>query len=40
MADDKAVYAFVPEMIRFYLSEEPALAQVDTLVCARPGDQA
>jgi uncharacterized circularly permuted ATP-grasp superfamily protein len=40
VADDKAVYAFVPDMIRFYLSEEPLLAQVDTLVCARPKDQA
>jgi uncharacterized circularly permuted ATP-grasp superfamily protein len=40
VADDKAVYALVPEMIRFYLSEEPLLAQVDTFVCARPGDQA
>jgi uncharacterized circularly permuted ATP-grasp superfamily protein len=40
VADDKAVYAFVPDMIRFYLSEEPLLAQVDTFVCARPEDQA
>ena len=40
VADDKAVYALVPEMIRFYLSEEPLLAQVDTYVCARPGDKA
>jgi uncharacterized circularly permuted ATP-grasp superfamily protein len=40
VADDKAVYAFVPDMIRFYLSEEPVLAQVDTFVCARPRDQA
>jgi uncharacterized circularly permuted ATP-grasp superfamily protein len=30
VADDKAVYAFVPEMIRFYLSEEPILANVPT----------
>ncbi len=39
VADDKAVYAFVPEMIRFYLSEEPALEQVPTWVCARPEDR-
>lgn len=38
VADDKAVYAFVPDMIRFYLSEEPILAQVHTFVCARPDD--
>ena len=40
VADDKAVYAFVPDMIRFYLAEEPLLAQVPTYVCARPEDQA
>jgi uncharacterized circularly permuted ATP-grasp superfamily protein len=40
VADDKAVYAFVPDMIRYYLSEEPILAQVDTFVCARPEDRA
>jgi uncharacterized circularly permuted ATP-grasp superfamily protein len=39
VADDKAVYAFVPDMIRFYLSEEPLLAQVPTFVCARRADQ-
>lgn len=40
VADDKAVYAFVPEMIRFYLSEEPLLEQVPTFVCARDDDRA
>ncbi|HYE74051.1 MAG TPA: circularly permuted type 2 ATP-grasp protein [Blastocatellia bacterium] len=30
VADDKAVYAFVPEMIRFYLGEEPILKNVPT----------
>jgi uncharacterized circularly permuted ATP-grasp superfamily protein len=40
VADDKAVYAFVPEMIRFYLSEEPILDQVPTYVCARDEDRA
>ena len=38
VADDKAVYAFVPEMIRYYLGEEPILAQVPTYVCAREDD--
>lgn len=33
VADDKAVYAYVPEIIRFYLSEEPILANVPTHVC-------
>ncbi len=40
VADDKAVYAFVPEMIRFYLGEEPILEQVPTYVCARDDDRA
>ncbi len=30
VADDKSVYPFVPEMIRFYLNEEPILANVPT----------
>ncbi|MGO8998397.1 MAG: circularly permuted type 2 ATP-grasp protein [Polyangiaceae bacterium] len=39
VADDKAVCALVPEMIRFYLSEEPILADVQTYVCARENDR-
>src|SRR6185369_4012844 len=39
VADDKAVYAFVPDMIRFYLGEEPILEQVPTYVCARDADK-
>lgn len=38
VADNKAVYPFVPEMIRFYLSEEPILGQVETYICARPDE--
>ena len=30
IADDKAVYAYVPDMIRYYLNEEPILANVPT----------
>ena len=30
VADDKAVYAYVPDLIRYFLSEEPQLAQVPT----------
>ena len=30
VADDKAIYAYVPAMIRFYLSEEPILQNVPT----------
>ena len=34
LADDKLVYAYVPEAIRFYLGEEPLVAQIPTLDCA------
>jgi uncharacterized circularly permuted ATP-grasp superfamily protein len=33
VADDKAVYAWVPELVRYYLGEEPLLANVPTLRC-------
>ena len=33
IADDKAVYSYVPDMIRFYLSEEPLLPNVETWRC-------
>ena len=38
VADDKAVYAFMPELIRYYLAEEPLLAQVPTYVGFRSDD--
>ena len=38
VADDKSVYAFVPDMIRYYLGEEPVLANVETYLCRRPRD--
>lgn len=38
VADDKAVYTFVPEMIRFYLGEEPLLNNVPTWQCAKPDE--
>ena len=34
VADDKAVYSYVPAMIKYYLGEKPALAQVPTWICA------
>jgi len=34
IADDKLIYAFVPDMIRFYLSEEPILGQVETFIAS------
>jgi len=33
VADDKAVYAYVPALIRYYLSEEPIIPNVETFVC-------
>jgi uncharacterized circularly permuted ATP-grasp superfamily protein len=39
VADDRALLAFVPDMVRFYLTEEPILPQVDTYVCARQADR-
>ena len=36
VADDKSVYAYVPEMIRYYLNEEPLLANVETRLCRDP----
>jgi uncharacterized circularly permuted ATP-grasp superfamily protein len=39
VADDKGIYPFVPDMIRFYLSEEPLLGQVPTYVCDREEDR-
>ncbi|MBA3324013.1 MAG: circularly permuted type 2 ATP-grasp protein [Rhodobacteraceae bacterium] len=38
VADDKAVYTYVPAMIRFYLGEQPILKNVRTWMCAEPDD--
>jgi uncharacterized circularly permuted ATP-grasp superfamily protein len=40
IADDKSTYPYVPEMIRFYLGEEPVLANVPTFVLRREEDLA
>ena len=39
VADDKAVYAFVPKMIKFFLNEKPKLNQVKTYLCAFDKDR-
>ncbi len=36
IADDKAVYSYMPEIVRFYLSEEPILKNVPTWRCREP----
>ncbi len=38
VADDKVIYAFVPDMIRYYLQEEPILNNVPTYLCWREKD--
>ena len=35
VADDKSIYPYVPDMIRFYLSEEPLIANVPTFQCRK-----
>lgn len=39
VADDKVVYAYVPEMIRYYLDAEPIIANVPTYLCMREEDR-
>ena len=38
VADDKSVYAYVPDMIRYYLGEDAILSNVETYLCRRPRD--
>lgn len=39
VADDKVVYAYVPDMIRYYLKEEPLIESVPTYLCMRKDDR-
>ncbi len=39
VADDKVVYAFVPQIIRYYLNEEPILANVPSYLCMYPNQR-
>lgn len=39
VADDKVVYAFVPEIIRYYLDQEPLLPNVPSYLCMREKDR-
>jgi uncharacterized circularly permuted ATP-grasp superfamily protein len=39
VADDKAVYALVPKIIRYYLGEDPILPNVETYLCAVDEDR-
>lgn len=40
IADDKVIYAYVPEIIKYYTGEEPILSNVPTYICSDPKDQA
>ena len=39
VADDKAVYAYVPEIIRYYLDEDIIVPNVPTFLCGKPEDR-
>src|SRR6202000_362282 len=36
VADDKAIYAYMPRIIEYYLSETPILPNVDKRICGEP----
>jgi uncharacterized circularly permuted ATP-grasp superfamily protein len=38
VADDKSIYPYVTDMIRFYLDEEPLISNVPTYMCRKPDD--
>ena len=38
VADDKSIYPYVPDMIKFYLSEEPLIANVPTYLCRKSSE--
>lgn len=38
VADDKSIYPYVPDMIRFYLGEDPILNNVPTYQCRKPAE--
>lgn len=40
VADDKVVYAYVPDMIRYYLNEEPIIRNVETYLCEKDDHRA
>ena len=40
IADDKVIYAYVPEIIKYYTGEEPILPNVPTYICRNDDDRA
>jgi uncharacterized circularly permuted ATP-grasp superfamily protein len=39
VADDKAIYPYVPDMIKFYMGQDPILPNVKTYICANDSDR-
>lgn len=39
IADDKVIYAYVPEIIKYYMNEDPILPNVPTYICERKKDR-
>ncbi len=39
VADDKAIYAYVPDMIRYYLGAEPLIQNIETYLCRNEKDR-
>ncbi|HSU65611.1 MAG TPA: circularly permuted type 2 ATP-grasp protein [Tepidisphaeraceae bacterium] len=39
VSDDKAIYPFVPDMIKFYLGQDAILPNVPTYICAKDADR-
>lgn len=39
IADDKAIYAYVPAIIKYYLDQDPIIPNVDTYLCEDPAQQ-
>jgi uncharacterized circularly permuted ATP-grasp superfamily protein len=40
IADDKVIYAYVPEIIKYYTGEDPVLPNVPTYICRNDADRA
>jgi uncharacterized circularly permuted ATP-grasp superfamily protein len=40
IADDKVIYAYVPQIIKYYTGEEPILPNVPTYICRNDADRA
>ncbi|MBZ5610377.1 MAG: circularly permuted type 2 ATP-grasp protein [Acidobacteriia bacterium] len=39
VADDKALYAYVPKIIKYFLGEDPVLDNVETFLCSQPAER-